>query len=590
MRITCIPIVITLAVSLVQADAGATTTLNDKLPRGVAPSRAKVYTPDTKGQWACLDGSKSIPFTAVNDDYCDCPDGSDEPGTSACGTGYFYCSNVGHTPAYIKTSRLNDGVCDPECCDGTDESDGQIQCPNVCEQVGAASRKERERLEKIYKEGNRIRKEYVAYGKSSKKKLQDQLDKLQADSSHVRQKAVDAKAALDAANAKLKEHLESTKLVREAARELQLAPLIEQQNERLAHATKIKVLFRTTLDELKEKHNKNYHDLAVKSTIAGYDEYLEDVKKEEEDEINKAQEAEKNEEEEAKEDLSALERMHAAQDATYDTRRDIGRMFQLIKEMKEKYNTEYNDEAVLKAIKVLDDFAPSWEDGVNEFVGEESIEIPDEDAPEKAEPKAQDKWALGEIYNQVQKGASKVGLGFLFKESKAGKSEVELAQEAYNKASEEERKSLNEIQKLEKKVQTDYGRDEAFAKLVDQCIEFKEIEYTYSVCLFGDAKQKSHSETSLGTFSSWVGDNYDTQLYTGGTKCWNGPERSVKVTMTCGTENKIVAVSEPSKCEYVFKMETPAVCQGLSESNNSDVHEAPYPGASVTSDKKHDEL
>ncbi|KAG0312030.1 hypothetical protein BGZ97_011493, partial [Linnemannia gamsii] len=74
MRIICIPIVITLALSLVQANATV-----DKLPRGVAPSRAKVYRPNTKGEWACLDGSKTIPFTAVNDDYCDCPDGSDEP-------------------------------------------------------------------------------------------------------------------------------------------------------------------------------------------------------------------------------------------------------------------------------------------------------------------------------------------------------------------------------------------------------------------------------------------------------------------------------------------------------------------------------
>lgn len=63
--------------------------------------------------------------------------------------------------------------------------------------------------------------------------------------------------------------------------------------------------------------------------------------------------------------------------------------------------------------------------------------------------------------------------------------EVEIAQEAYNKASEEERKSLEEIQKLEKKVNTDYGPDEAFAKLVDQCIEFKEIEYVFLFTLTG---------------------------------------------------------------------------------------------------------
>jgi protein kinase C substrate 80K-H len=71
---------------------------------------AALYQP-VNGKFTCADGSLTIPFERVNDDYCDCDDGSDEPGTAACPNGVFYCANAGHRPAEIPSSRVNDGLC-----------------------------------------------------------------------------------------------------------------------------------------------------------------------------------------------------------------------------------------------------------------------------------------------------------------------------------------------------------------------------------------------------------------------------------------------------------------------------------------------
>ncbi|GKE01211.1 glucosidase 2 subunit beta isoform X1, partial [Tanacetum coccineum] len=104
----------------------------------------------------CKDGLNSFSRDRVNDDFCDCVDGTDEPvlrdvwnlpiafrnngvcgsafgrkvGTSACPTGKFYCRNAGSSPRFLFSSRVNDQICD--CCDGSDEYDGSIICPNTC--------------------------------------------------------------------------------------------------------------------------------------------------------------------------------------------------------------------------------------------------------------------------------------------------------------------------------------------------------------------------------------------------------------------------------------------------------------------------
>lgn len=69
-------VVVLLFAALLALGQGATTHV-----RGVRPELASKYEPQA-GKFECLDGSKTIDFARVNDDWCDCPDGSDEPGAS----------------------------------------------------------------------------------------------------------------------------------------------------------------------------------------------------------------------------------------------------------------------------------------------------------------------------------------------------------------------------------------------------------------------------------------------------------------------------------------------------------------------------
>mmetsp|Transcript_21286 Transcript_21286/g.59166 ORF Transcript_21286/g.59166 Transcript_21286/m.59166 type:complete len:239 (+) Transcript_21286:233-949(+) len=94
--------------------------------RGVAPSDWQRYC--CTGSFACHASGEAIACDRVNDDYCDCRDGSDEPGTSACSmlsSVHFRCGDGLRIP----TSYIDDGVCD--CCDGTDEPPSR-SCPTTC--------------------------------------------------------------------------------------------------------------------------------------------------------------------------------------------------------------------------------------------------------------------------------------------------------------------------------------------------------------------------------------------------------------------------------------------------------------------------
>ncbi|KAL0480249.1 protein kinase C substrate 80K-H [Acrasis kona] len=134
-------------------------------PRGVDSNDSEKYNEHhSKNKFVCLDNLKTIDYSQVNDDYCDCADGSDEPGTSACAKAgrvptMFYCQNKGFVSKRIFSSFVNDGICD--CCDGSDENDGTTKCPNTCEEFGASIKLSLEKQIKDLTNGLLIKEKYI---------------------------------------------------------------------------------------------------------------------------------------------------------------------------------------------------------------------------------------------------------------------------------------------------------------------------------------------------------------------------------------------------------------------------------------------
>ncbi|KAJ3302183.1 hypothetical protein HDU93_006752, partial [Gonapodya sp. JEL0774] len=128
--------------------------------------------------FVCTSGKERLPYSVVNDDYCDCADGSDEPGTSACPDSTFYCLNAGHVPGFVKSSRVNDRVCDPECCDGSDEWQSPGLCPNRCEELAKVAQAERLVAIQSRLAGSKLRAQISNRGKQLKENKTSELARI----------------------------------------------------------------------------------------------------------------------------------------------------------------------------------------------------------------------------------------------------------------------------------------------------------------------------------------------------------------------------------------------------------------------------
>ncbi|KAM7350962.1 glucosidase 2 subunit beta [Cochliomyia hominivorax] len=500
-------------------------------PRGVSLSKATLYKPRSDESWVCLDGSKTLKFLQINDDYCDCEDGSDEPGTSACAEGTFHCENRGYRSQDIPSSRVNDGICD--CCDGSDEYVAEGMCANTCIELGKVEQEQRKYRAEMYKKGAAKRSEMVARGKQLKAEREKRRSEL--DARRQEQES-------------LKAEKEQLKKQAEAAETEALDFFKEQQKEK---------------DALTAANAPETDDSLRSEATASFLRY---------DSNNDG----------------LIEISELQQDLQLDRDRNG-----VVTVEEAKYFLDEREHVDLEAfitlswprIKTMQMIAqgifkpPQGEDENNEEMAElqndeqRGDQRPDEDV-EQIHP--DERYEGDEEEEEEMYEDEDVGTGTVESEKPADveydpetQRFINMANEARNALSEVERairEIEHEIKEIDEQNAKDYGPNDEYATLEGECYNFEEREYVYKLCPFERASQQPRSggsEITLGRWDQWLheGDNkYAKQKYAHGASCWNGPQRSVIVQLKCALESRITAVSEPNRCEYYFDFETPAAC------------------------------
>merc|ERR1712048_893312 len=121
------------------------------------------------------------------------------------------------------------------------------------------------------------------------------------------------------------------------------------------------------------------------------------------------------------------------------------------------------------------------------------------------------------------------------------KTAVELETEARNQVNDLKRK-VGDLKAENVKLPDEYL---GYAGMAEKEIKKQVGEHEYKINFFKDAKQ---GYTSLGNWDQFNGPYQASFKH--GTRCWDGPERELKVRFECGSEAQILDVAEPSKCVY----------------------------------------
>lgn len=516
-------------------------------PRGVSIPQASLYEDRAgSGQFVCLDGKKVIHRERINDDYCDCDDGSDEPGTAACPGGSFHCTNAGYKPLSIPSSRVNDGICD--CCDASDEYASHANCINTCSELGKEDRMREKQRSEMLKMGNQLRLEMSQRGRALKDeqrvRLAD-LDKSRAEAEALKQEKATLKSEA--------EELENAALKVYRDREEEAKKLKEEADA---------VNNRDEAEETFRKYDSNQNqmlELVELQTRIVFDRNRDGAVTEDE----------------ARFFLDEREQVDFETFVTLCWPRikpflmmDSGLFKPPSEEQGEEEVLEETEEAELQNADLYhlegsepnDPTAKDNSYGDDEYPPHNGDEEDEETVDENEEDEGED---VGEGEVEATRGAEKPAVEY----DPATQDLINKANEARNQYTEADRhvrEMEQEIRSIKELLDKDYGKEEEFAALNGECFNFEDREYVYKLCPFDKASQQPRNggaETRLGSWDRWNGPgDYSAMLYSNGAPCWNGPQRSALVHLECGLDTRVLSVAEPNRCEYEYRMQTPAAC------------------------------
>ncbi|KAG7670253.1 hypothetical protein KSW81_008387 [Nannochloris sp. 'desiccata'] len=471
--------------------------------RGIDPMyKLKYDAPD--GKFSCFDGSETIPASHINDAFCDCLDGSDEPGTSACPNGKFYCANIGSEPLRLNSSFVDDAVCD--CCDGSDEPQGR--CQNHCKEAGAAALAA-------------LQAELAAFEAGAAEDLRrnwtHRLSEINQEYSTSEIKSNELGAERDHLKKQL-DALEAKKTKMEAALTPPSVP------------SAVNASIEITEDQQDTIAQESAEDIAKRVASQWVPGSSDD----------KAAAEEQEQEQEPEEDY--IEEASSDTDSEFDQGDVYEPSLDALASTAAAYNSDSDDVS-----------AP--------VQGEESntSELREFDLGAVGTFKA---WIAETLARLLGKPADAAELQRVRATVDAIRSRHDAANNAFEIAAAGVYALKTEREGLEAKMNRSYGPDDVYAQLVDRCVEAHVDKYVYKVCPFHQVEQLEDGHGSR--LGSWKGfdDSGEYMLFDNGDVCWQGPNRSMTLRIRCGATETLTKVAEPSRCEYTAEMTTPAACSG----------------------------